>query len=183
MSAQQHYCLFDAAIGTCGVAWSERGLTHLQLPEADRAATERRLKNSAGCEAPANPPDAIAQAIAALRAYFAGDPVDFGSLPVDLADVPAFHRKVYAAARRIGFGRTASYGEIARQVDALGAARAVGQALAHNPLPVIVPCHRVLAVNHQMGGFSAFGGTATKQRLLALEGVHIGDDAPPLPGL
>jgi methylated-DNA-[protein]-cysteine S-methyltransferase len=182
MRVQQHYCLFDTAIGPCGVAWTDEGLTHLQLPEADRVATERRLAKSARCDAPDAPPESVAQAIASIRDYFAGQPVDFSSVLLDLNDVPPFHRKVYEAARRIGFGRTASYGALAQKLDAPGAARAVGQALAHNPLPIVVPCHRVLASGN-LGGFSAFGGAAMKRRLLALEGVHIGDDAPRLPGL
>ena len=183
MPTSQHYCLFDTAIGPCGVAWSDDGLTHLQLPEADRVATERRLSKSARRDAPDDPPEPIAQAIASLRAYFAGEPVDFSAIALDLADVPAFHRKVYDAARRVGFGHTVSYGALARELGDPGAARAVGQALGRNPLPVIVPCHRVLAANRQMGGFSAFGGTATKRRLLALEGVRLRDEAPRLPGL
>ena len=183
MSGPRHYCLFDTAIGPCGVAWSADGLTHLQLPESDRAAAERRLAKSSGRDAPDDPPDPVAQAIAALKDYFAGKPVDFSSIALDLAGIAPFNRKVYEAARQIGFGRTASYGELAHRLDAPGAARAVGQALGQNPLPVIIPCHRVLASGKKIGGFSAFGGASTKQRLLALEGVRVGEEAPRLPGL
>jgi methylated-DNA-[protein]-cysteine S-methyltransferase len=182
MSGPRHYCLFDTAIGPCGVAWSAEGVTHLQLPEADRAATERRLARSAGRDAPDDPPEHVAQAIASLKDYFAGKPVDFSSVALDLAGMSSFHRQVYQALRRVGFGRTISYGELARQLNPPGVARAVGQAMGHNPLPVIIPCHRVLASGQKIGGFSAFGGTTTKERLLALEGVQVGD-GPRLPGL
>jgi methylated-DNA-[protein]-cysteine S-methyltransferase len=83
----------------------------------------------------------------------------------------------------LDWGQTATYGELARQVGSPGAARAVGQAMGHNPVPIIIPCHRVLAAGRKIGGFSAYGGAVTKERLLALEGVHLGDGTPLLPGL
>ena len=84
------------------------------------AATERRLRKSAGCDAPEDPPEAIAQAIASMRAYFAGEPVDFSAIALDLATVPAFNRKVYEAARRVGFGHTVSYGALAHELGYTG---------------------------------------------------------------
>ena len=87
---------------------------------------------------------------------------------------PPFYVEIYAAARRVGWGETATYGELARQAGAPGAARAVGQAMARNPVAVIIPCHRILASGNKVGGFSAFGGAVSKQRLLGLEGVRIG---------
>ncbi len=80
-------------------------------------------------------------------------------------------------------GTNLSYGELARRIDLPGAARAVGRALARNPVPVVVPCHRILAKGHRIGGFSAPGGTFTKERLLALEGVRVEAGTPLLPGL
>jgi len=177
-----HYCLFDTAIGTCGIAWNERGLTRVQLPEADRTRTERRLRAVAAGPA-AEPPPAIKQAITDIRRYLAGERVDFSSVAIDLMNADAFARDVYAAARLVGWGRTTSYGELAREIGAPAAARDVGQALSRNPVPIVVPCHRILAKGRAVGGFSAPGGTRTKLRLLALEGVRIGDDAPRLPGL
>ena len=90
--------------------------------------------------------------------------------------------------RGIGFGRTVTYGELAKQIGLTGweGARDVGEAMGKNPVPVVIPCHRVLAAGNKPGGFSAYGGAATKQKLLALEGVRLGEasDAPPrLPGL
>ena len=97
-------------------------------------------------------------------------------------DVAPFERQVYAAARCIPWGQTVSYGELARRTGAPDAARAVGHALSRNPVPIIVPCHRVLAKGHRIGGFSAYGGAIAKERLLALEGVHVDAGTPLLPG-
>jgi methylated-DNA-[protein]-cysteine S-methyltransferase len=177
-----HYCLFDTAIGPCGVAWSERGLTRLQLPESDRSATERRLRGSAARESQAAPGE-IYQLITDIQSYMAGHRVDFASVAIDLTGVGPFQQKVYAAARAIPWGQTLSYGELARQTGSPDAAREVGRALARNPVPIIVPCHRILANGRRIGGFSAPGGTITKECLLALEGVRVEAETPLLPGL
>jgi methylated-DNA-[protein]-cysteine S-methyltransferase len=177
------YYLFDTAMGPVGVAWSEQGLTRLQLPERDRAATERRLCGRSARAAPGEPPAPIRRAIAAVESYVEGERVDFAPIALDLRGVSDFHRQIYAAARRIGWGETTTYGALARLAGCPDAARAVGQAMGRNPVPIIVPCHRILAAGRRVGGFSAFGGAGTKQRLLALEGVRLGGDAPLLPGL
>jgi methylated-DNA-[protein]-cysteine S-methyltransferase len=175
------YCLFDTAIGACGIAWSERGITGLQLPESDRSATERRLRARAARPSDGAPAP-IAQAITDVQRYMNGESTDFAAAVIDLGEVEAFERAVYAAARTIPWGRTLSYGELAAQTGAPGAARAVGHALSRNPVPVIIPCHRILAKGDRLGGFSAYGGTLTKERLLALEDVHVGG-TPLLPGI
>jgi methylated-DNA-[protein]-cysteine S-methyltransferase len=185
VAARQRYALLDTALGTIGVAWSPVGLTFLQLPEADRAATERRLRRVAGGALVAEPPAPVRGAIGEIEAYCRGSDVTFATVALDLARVPPFAGKVYAAARGIAWGRTATYGEIARCIGEPFAARAVGRALGQNPLPIIIPCHRVLASGGKIGGFSAYRGESTKRRLLALEGVHLGaaGDMPLLPGL
>jgi methylated-DNA-[protein]-cysteine S-methyltransferase len=177
-----HYCLFDTAIGPCGVAWNDHGVTRLQLPEVDASATERRLSVRAARAIQAAPAE-IDRLIADVQGYMCGRKIDFAAVAVDLTDVEPFQRKVYEAARAVPWGRTVSYGEIARQIGSPGAARTVGQALSRNPVPIIIPCHRVLAKGHRVGGFSAHGGTLTKERLLALEGVHVDAGTPLLPGL
>jgi methylated-DNA-[protein]-cysteine S-methyltransferase len=177
MDAATHYCLFDTDLGACGVAWSERGLTRFQLPEADKRATERRLTLRAPDSRAKAPPPPIERAIADVQRYMAGERVDFSAIALDLTGVAPFYVEVYAAARRVGWGETATYGELARQAGAPGAARAVGQAMARNPVAVIIPCHRILASGNKVGGFSAFGGAVSKQRLLGLEGVRIGAKA------
>ena len=177
------YCLFDTALGTVGVAWSERGLTRLQLPESTRAATERRLRGRSADASAGEPPPRVGQAMRAVERYLAGKRVDFSKVDLDLAGVGDFHRQIYEAARGVGWGETVTYGELARRVGSPGAARAVGQAMGRNPIPLIIPCHRVLASGRKIGGFSAFGGAVTKTRLLALEGVHLDDGTPLLPGM
>ena len=180
MRTSSHYTLFDTAIGVCGFAWGERGLTHFQLPETSRVATEARIKRRSNGAA-ADPPPPIAALIAEVQRYLAGEEVDFSAVAVDLSDLSDFQQKLYRSLRGVGWGRTTSYGDIAH---ALGCpdARDVGEAMGKNPIPVIIPCHRVLAAGGKIGGFSAPGGTLTKEKLLALEGIHPGG-MPRLPGL
>ena len=168
MATAERYCLFDTAFGLCGIAWGERGLTRVQLPEADGTATRARLEKRGAVET--EPPQAVSEAIALLRAYFDGAETDFSGLVVDLpADTSDQRRRIYDAARALRWGTTASYGEVARRAGLAGEARVVGQAMAANPLPIVIPCHRVMAAGDRLGGFSAYGGTLTKERLLVLE--------------
>ena len=179
-----HHHVFDTAIGPCGVAWSEGGLCAVQLPERDAAATERRLVAKSGSAGALAPPPAIASLIDGIARYLAGERVDFSSAPVDLSGVDEFRRELYGALRGVPFGRTTTYGGLALRLGLEGpeAARDVGAAMGRNPVPIVIPCHRVLAAGGKLGGFSAPGGTVTKQKLLALEGVHLDGGAPRLPG-
>jgi methylated-DNA-[protein]-cysteine S-methyltransferase len=125
----------------------------------------------------------VRHAIEEVERHLSGLRPDFSSVELDLTGVGSFERDVYVAAGSIAWGRTASYGELAALVGRPSEAREVGQALARNPIAIIIPCHRVLAKGNRIGGFSAHGGTITKERLLALEGVDLEGDAPLLPGL
>jgi len=174
------YRLFETPLGSCGIVWTEQGVSGLQLPEGDRGATERRLRKTASQSGSA-PPD-VEQVIADVHWYMSGRRTDFSAVALDLANAGAFEQKVYAVVRSIRWGETASYGEIAARAGSPQAARAVGQALARNPIPIIIPCHRVLAKGHRIGGFSAYGGRLTKEHLLALEGVRLEEAPPLLPG-
>jgi methylated-DNA-[protein]-cysteine S-methyltransferase len=166
------YALFDTAIGRCGIGWSERGVVGVRLPERTEDAMRARLVASfPGAEETTAPVD-VQRAIEDLASLLRGEPIDLTSVQLDMDGIPAFHRRVYAEARRIPPGSTVSYGEIARQLGDAGAARAVGQALGRNPFVLVVPCHRVLAAAGKSGGFSASGGVATKMRLLEIEGAH-----------
>jgi methylated-DNA-[protein]-cysteine S-methyltransferase len=180
-----YYVVFDTAIGPIGLAWNERGVTRLRLPEADRGAMERRMQARASAWT-GEPPPSIAQLIADIRRLVTGRAVDFTAVALDLTSVSdPFYRKLYDALRRIDWGQTTTYGELARRVGSTEpeAAREVGQAMGRNPIPIIIPCHRVLASGNKIGGFSAPGGTLAKERLLALEGVHFDDGQPALPGI
>ena len=176
------YSLFETDIGVCGIAWSENGVTRMQLPQADADAAERRLRAN-GAGDPARPSPAVQAAIAQIVRYARGERADFAAVTLDLAGAAPFERSVYDVARAVGWGETITYGEIARRIGAPREAQAVGQALGHNPIPIIIPCHRVVASGGKLGGFSAFGGRFTKDRLLALEGIGRAGDEPLLPGI
>jgi methylated-DNA-[protein]-cysteine S-methyltransferase len=172
-------CLFDTPVGRCALAWTERGIAALQLPERDDATTLERAARRAPGAKPCEPPPAMAAAIARVRRLLEGArDDDLADLPLDTEGIPEFHRRAQAAARRIPPGRTMTYGELAVALGDPGAARAVGQAMGANPYPVIVPCHRVLAAGDAQGGFSAFGGVVTKRRLLEIEGALAPETLP-----
>jgi methylated-DNA-[protein]-cysteine S-methyltransferase len=175
------YALFETAFGTCGLAWSAHGIRRLQLPEADVVSTEKYIQQASGAETSSVPYGLAAHAIGALQQYFAGQAVMLGDILLDLAHTPPFHRSVYHFARDIERRRTMTYGDLARLAGQPGGARAVGQAMARNPVPVIVPCHRIVAAGGKPGGFSAPGGVLTKARLLDLEGGGLTQDQPALP--
>jgi methylated-DNA-[protein]-cysteine S-methyltransferase len=168
----QGFALFDTAIGRCGIAWGERGLAGVQLPEASEARTRARMRRRFPDAPEAPPPPRVQRAIDGIVALLRGEAIDLSAVALDLAGVPPFDRRVYEVARTISPGATLSYGEIAARVGAPGEARAVGEALGHNPFPIVVPCHRVLAAGGKVGGFSANGGIATKLRLLSIEGAR-----------
>jgi methylated-DNA-[protein]-cysteine S-methyltransferase len=146
----------------------------------------RRFPGATLATGPA-PPPIVQAAIDGIRTLLAGEPTDLTSVPLDMTDVPDFHQQVYAAARRIPPGTTRTYGELADELGDRALARAVGQALGRNPFPIVVPCHRVLGARGAIGGFSAEGGTRTKQRLLRIEGAlqepppTLFDDDPSVP--
>jgi methylated-DNA-[protein]-cysteine S-methyltransferase len=174
------YCLFDTPLGPCGIAWREPAdsgsqpvVTLVQLPEATPQRTESRIARKFGLRQPSMPPPQIAKLIAQIRKHLEGKVQDFRDVIVDLTRVAPFDRQVYEAAREIPPGQTRTYGEIAKAVGKPAAAQEVGQALSKNPVPIIVPCHRVSAAGGKPGGFSAHGGRATKARLLALEGATV----------
>jgi methylated-DNA-[protein]-cysteine S-methyltransferase len=183
MNDSLQYCIFDTAIGPCGIAWSREGVVRFLLPDRSAAATEAGLRQRTGAASPSEPPESIAEAIAALRRYFDGGAMSFDQVPVALPPLEEFQQRVYAATRALGWGKTATYGEIAKIAGLPNGAQAVGQAMSRNPVPIIIPCHRVLAAGGKVGGFSAYGGGVTKARLLAMEGVFLDDNQPSLPGL
>ena len=173
------FTLFDTEIGRCGIAWGDRGIVGLQLPEAGEAEARERMLHRFPAAAEASPPPKVRRAIDHIVALLQGKAIDLSTVELDMGNVPPFHRRVYEVARSIPPGKTLSYGDIAARLDKRRAARAVGQALGQNPFPIIVPCHRVLAAGGKIGGFSAHGGTATKLRMLAIEGAPVQGASPP----
>ncbi|MEJ5988920.1 methylated-DNA--[protein]-cysteine S-methyltransferase [Ramlibacter sp. PS3R-8] len=167
-------CLFDTAIGACGMAWTRDAIAGVQLPEATREGTRRRLCRAFGEVPQGEPPAFVQQAISRIQALLQGTRDDLVDLPLDFSGVPEFHRRVYEVARAIPPGEVLTYGEVARRLGEPGAARAVGQALGRNPFAPVVPCHRVLAAGGRSGGFSAEGGADTKLKMLEIEAARFG---------
>jgi methylated-DNA-[protein]-cysteine S-methyltransferase len=180
--------VFSTAIGFIAMAWSHDGLVSLQLPGSDREATRKRLLRGLGERAGAFPavgedvlPSPVLRWIGRIRAYASGEPADFSDMPVDLAGIDAFRQDVYAAARRLGYGETTTYGELAARAGHPGEARETGQALGANPVTIVIPCHRIMAAGGKIGGFSAHGGITTKRKLLAMENASFGTPDPDQP--
>jgi methylated-DNA-[protein]-cysteine S-methyltransferase len=171
MMSECGFALFDTAIGSCAVAWSARGIVGIQLPERTEREARARMRRRFPPAQETPPPARVQPAIDGIAALLRGEPSDLLSIELDMESVPALHRRVYEIARTIPAGATRSYGEIANRLGDRSAARAVGEALAANPFPIVVPCHRVLAAGGKLGGFSARGGARMKRRLLAIEGA------------
>jgi methylated-DNA-[protein]-cysteine S-methyltransferase len=179
------YVIFETAGGFCGIAWNGFGIVALQLPTKSGDAAERRLQRRAPGAAPGSPPPGVAEVVTSVQRYFDGEEADFSAVELDLGAQELFARQIYEAARRVRWGHTTTYGALAKQLGAgPEAARDVGQAMARNPVPLIIPCHRVLAAGNRIGGFSAPGGSAAKRRMLEFEGVQVEPvkaDQPALP--
>ncbi len=168
------WALFDTPVGACGIAWSGEQVLGAQLPARDAGATRAWMARRYPRLEEAAPPPAVRRVIERIVAALQGAPDTLEDVALDERAVPPFHRRVYAEARRIPPGETVSYGELAQRLGEPGAARAIGQALGHNPFAPIVPCHRVLAAGGRPGGFSAPGGLSTKLRMLELEHARFG---------
>ncbi len=177
MSQAAHYHVFETAMGFCAIAWSDAGVVRFQLPLKSAEAADRLLQRRLSGAKPCAPPEELAAVVAAAKRYFDGEETDFARVRLDLGDLGGEHSflsRIYAALRRVGWGRTTTYGALAKEVGgSREAARDVGQAMASNPAPLIIPCHRVLAAGGKIGGFSAPGGSTTKIRMLELEGVRL----------
>lgn len=172
--ADSKICHIETGWGLFRLEWSGKGLVRTRLPGS--ASGEMRE----GLPGPEHP---VSGWIARIVAYFRGEAVAFDDIPLDMTAVPERERAIYAALRRVPRGHTLTYGALAAEAGMPGEARSVGTAMARNPWPLIVPCHRVLAAAGKTGGFSAPGGVSTKLRMLRLEGAALPEEAPLLPGL
>ena len=171
-AAVTHYQLFQTAHGFAALAWNERGVTSFRLPASTAEETRRALLRRLPGAIEAEPPRPMADLIQAIGRYFEGERIDFVGFPIDLGQQDPLFAKVYDLVRRLGWGETTTYGEVAKSLgEGPEVARDVGQAMARNPIPLIVPCHRVLAAGGKIGGFSAPGGSHAKVRMLQLEGT------------
>ena len=159
--------------GAMAAVASERGLRVVLLPHGLVAP----LRDDIRARFPqARPAGRDAGLLATFRGaccdYFAGRAADFSGIALDLVGLTPFQRRVYRALRKVPRGRTVTYGDLARLIGSPRAARAVAGAMGRNPMPLIIPCHRVVGRGGALGGFSAAGGVDLKRRMLALEGVR-----------
>jgi len=171
------FTVFDTAVGPCGIVWGEAGIVGFELPGPSPEATRRRLAGRwPGAVQSVTPPEPVRKAIDGVARLLCGERVDLSDIVIDIIGLSAFEQRVLEVARTIPPGETLTYGQIAGRLGEAAAARAVGAALGRNPIPVIVPCHRVLAEGGKAGGFSAPGGLATKARLLSIERARTSDE-------
>ena len=166
--AETDLAIIETRIGWIGLAWNSRGLVALNLPRSTRGRARRDLQREY--------PDGIvreqapSEMLRELREYAEGRRRAF-DLPLDWSSIKPFQRAVLQAASTIPFGETRSYRWIAHQIGNPKAVRAVGQALGANPIPIILPCHRVISSNGGLGGYG--GGLPLKVKLLKLEGATL----------
>jgi methylated-DNA-[protein]-cysteine S-methyltransferase len=167
------FTLFETPLGVAGLAWGDQGIVGIQLPEPDRAHVCNRLRQRFAGATEALPSVEVEDAIERVTALLRGEHCDLQSVHLDMRRVPLFARQVYGIARTIAPGEVLSYGQVAERLGDPTLAREVGVALARNPFPIVVPCHRVIAAGGKLGGFSARGGVTTKQRLLEIEQANV----------
>ncbi|MFQ6122899.1 MAG: methylated-DNA--[protein]-cysteine S-methyltransferase [Dehalococcoidales bacterium] len=166
MTQQLDYIIFKTDMGWMGILGSSRGLLCIALPHP--SAREIRQLFGDSISNASWSPRLFRDLVQRLKLYFGGHKVNFPD-ELDLTGATAFQRAVWETTKLIPYGETRSYAWVAKQIKQPKALRAVGQALSRNPLPIIVPCHRVIASNSGLGGFS--GGIEMKKRLLHLEGA------------
>ncbi|MEE8484466.1 MAG: methylated-DNA--[protein]-cysteine S-methyltransferase [Nitrospinota bacterium] len=158
--------VFKTRLGWCGIVYNEKyngkkEVERTYLPTSKSKAREYvknfPLKNFAGMERK-------------IRAYFKGGKIDFSGVECALDRCPPFHKKVYKKLMNVPYGKTVTYAELARMAGNPKASRAVGSAMAKNPMPLIIPCHRVIKSNGEIGNFSSDRGPALKAKMLGIEG-------------
>jgi methylated-DNA-[protein]-cysteine S-methyltransferase len=164
MSRELKYTTFNTDMGWLGILGSSYGLVRITLPHPSAQEAKQLLGNRV--KEAAYSADFFADLIKRLRAYLGGHRVSFPD-KLDLSPATAFQREVWKVTRLIPYGETRSYSWVAEQMGKAGTVRAVGKALAANPLPIIIPCHRVVAKDGKLGGYS--GGVEMKKYLLWLE--------------
>jgi len=148
--------IFETAIGSCAISWEGKTITSFKI------GVSKSHKSDVV-------PGWLQRIVRKVQKHLSGVAQDFSNSPLNLERIPEFHRAVYDALNKIPAGKTVSYAELAKRAGSPRAARAVGQAMAKNPFPILIPCHRVVAANGRIGNYSGGRGTATKQQLLSIE--------------
>ncbi len=170
------FCVFQTDWGWFGIVASPAGLVATLMPRPEKEIRKTiKQKWPKATEAPTLMP-LLRQQVAQ---YYVGKKTAF-TVDLDLTGIPPFHAEVLKSCRRIPHGKTASYADLARAAGNESAVRAAGSAMASNPMPIVIPCHRVLKSDGGLGGFSSTDGVCEKQRLLELEGIIRTKVAPPV---
>jgi len=164
---QYQYDVFKTQWGWFGVLGCEAGLVRTQLADTEKDAVKNRLLQ--GIEGAKQNKTAFSELKTKILDYYQGKSVDFSDVRVYIATFTPFQQKVLTALRMVKYGKTVSYRQLARMAGNPKAARAIGSVMAENPLPLIIPCHRVIKADGTVGMFTATGGTKTKKRMLELE--------------
>ncbi len=162
-----YYSIFETTLGLCGVAGKDNRLIEVILPgyEREEIRDYLRLKYK-GAE---KSPICFKELERDIKGYFEGKRIGFDRTHLDLSDFTPFQRRVYMITRAIPYGKVRTYGWIVDKLNLCNAQRAVGCALARNPIPIIIPCHRIIRKDGKPGGFSAPGGIRLKIEMLKLE--------------
>jgi methylated-DNA-[protein]-cysteine S-methyltransferase len=157
--------VFNTALGQMAIGWTEAGICRALLPGDAEDGMRARLVSRDGFEDPTGQDELVRR----IAAYAEGATDAFQDVALDLSSVTALNKRIYDHIRELGWGETTTYGAIARWLGDVAMSRTVGTAMGQNPIPLIVPCHRVLAADGRTGGFSAPGGVRAKLQMLALE--------------
>ena len=160
----EYMSLYETELGIGAVFASEEGVSMVQLPHADNELFIARARESARESSPLTE-----QAAMMLKSYFKGEMQLFDAIPVDLSGLTEFRARILLLIRAIPYGEVRSYSDVAAMAGAPRAARAIGGAMAANPVPIIIPCHRIVASNGRLTGYSAPGGLNIKRMLLRME--------------
>ncbi|MCB9557218.1 MAG: methylated-DNA--[protein]-cysteine S-methyltransferase [Deltaproteobacteria bacterium] len=175
MASAEHggVCIQPTAVGPIGVAWSGDALHAISLAHATPQRTLDELQRR--CRLPVTqqqPPRSIRPVLARIAAHLDGNLDPLSDVAIDLRGISPFRQQILQLCRSVGPGETSSYGELAKRLGKAGASRAVGSAMSNNPLPLVIPCHRICASDGP-GWFSSHGNLATKLRLLTIEGADL----------
>ena len=168
----QGFTIFDTAVGRCGIAWDDRGIIGVQLPEARELETRRRIYRVYPEAREQRPPVNTEIAIEGIVTLLRGGDADLSDVALDVQGMTHFHQRVYQYVRSIPRGETRTYDEVAAGLHVPSAVHAVAQALSRNPFMIIVPCHRVLEAGNYTDKLAPNGGVISKRRLLTIEGAH-----------
>ena len=166
MSAD-YYAILKTSLGWCGIIYGRHGLIKIYLPGMKKEKLKKNIHsyNKSIVEHTGK----IKILARNICSYFKGKNVRL-NLPVDMKTMTEFEKKVYKQAMKISFGKVKSYKWLAEKAGIPNGARAVGNALSKNPVPLIIPCHRVIKSDGRLGGFSAPGGILIKRKMLSIEG-------------